>query len=108
MLEMLKKRWTMRLKQIRRICYACGTPSWGLHMPLGPHTAADAGAGAAVASVMMTVVMMVVAIRRRSITGTPPKSVAIDNSSLNSTFGAGAATFTDEGDMGNGSGRSNA
>jgi len=46
-LEMLKKRWTMRLKQIRRICYACGTPSWGLHMPLGPHTAADAGAAVA-------------------------------------------------------------
>jgi len=37
----------MRLKQIRRIYYACGTPSWGLHMPLGPHTAA--GAGAAIA-----------------------------------------------------------
>ena len=47
MLEMLKKRWTMRLKQIRQICYVCSTPSWGLHMPLGPHTAA--GAGAAVA-----------------------------------------------------------
>jgi len=46
-LEVLKKRWAMRLKQIRRICHACGTPSWGLHMPLGPHTVA--GAGAAVA-----------------------------------------------------------
>jgi len=35
----------MRLKQTRRICYACGTPSWGLHTPSDPHAAAGAVAG---------------------------------------------------------------
>ena len=56
----------MRWTQIRRKCYACSTPLGGFHTPVVPHTAADADAGGG--GVMTTMVMRMVAIRRRSIT----------------------------------------
>ena len=37
--EILKKPYTMSWKQIHRICYLCGTLSWGLRTPFRPHTA---------------------------------------------------------------------
>jgi hypothetical protein len=91
----------MRSKQIRRIRYTCGTPSWGLHTPLGPHTV---GAGTGVAGGKGDNYHDDddggLGDDRSS------KSVAIDNSLLNSTLAA-AATFTDEGRLRKGSGRSN-
>jgi hypothetical protein len=91
----------MRSMQIRRICYTCGTPSWGLHTSLGAHTAGDGTAGDGTAG--------------GGVAGgegddyqddddgglgddRSSKSIAIGNLLLNSTLAA-AATFTDEASM---------